>query len=523
MDILHLPLAETGHFSSLLSDYLQGAPALQAFYPHPPTAEGLAKALAERNFPAERRQTLVQSLKNQYQGLKLSSGVSQNIEALGQEKTFTVTTGHQLNIFTGPLYFIYKIVTTIRTCQELQQRYPDYRFVPVYWMASEDHDLAEISHFSLFGKTYQWETQQSGPVGNMQPDGLAQLAEELPEDVPLFREAYAQSPSLAAAVRRYVNDLFGPYGLLVIDADEPALKRSFAPVMQEELLEQTAGRLVVEQSEKLEQAGYKAQIYAREINLFYMKPGLRERIVQEEDTYAVLNTDIRFSKEQLTAELEAHPERFSPNVVLRPLYQEWILPNLGYVGGPAELAYWMQLQPVFHHYNTAFPLLLPRHFALVIGLSQHQRLQKLGFQPSELFKGLNQLQEELVARESEADTSLSDAEAELRQAFALVRKKVLAVDGSLEGFIGAEENKALKSLENIEKRLKKAEERKHETSLRQLEHVYDKLFPQGGLQERSENFMNFWLNDPKFIDRLMEAFQPFDYRFHILTYDGNES
>lgn len=523
MNVLKLPLETTGHFSSLINDYLTESAPLKPFYAYPPTAKAAEQAISQRNFPAERREILLKAIQEQYKDLPISDQLQESLNRLAEPNTFTITTGHQLNIFTGPLYFVYKIITTIQTCRALKQLYPEHNFIPVYWMASEDHDLEEIAHFSLFGKTYQWETQQRGPVGSMNPDGLAALADELPEAVPLFKEAYAKADTLAEAVRNYVNALFGKYGVVVLDADAAELKKLFAPVMQEELLQQTAGKLVAEQSAKLEEAGYKAQVFARDINLFYMKPGLRERIVQEGEHFQVLNTETAFSKEELLQELEVHPDRFSPNVVLRPLYQEYILPNLGYVGGPAELAYWMQLKPVFEHYKTSFPLLLPRHFALVIGLNNHQRLEKLGFSPLALFSGLDNMREALLMRESDTNISLSEEVKALQDVFEAVRQKVLEVDGSLKGFVGAEENKALKSLENIEKRTKKAEERRHETSLRQLDHVYDKLFPNGKLQERSDNFMNFWLNDPGFIDRLLDAFEAFDYRFTILTYEGNES
>lgn len=520
MKAQHLPLEKSGHFSKLFLDYLQHAPDLKPFYGQLPKPESFAQQIADKQFSEEKRQQLQQVLQQQYQGLQGITAVADNLQALGQSTTFTITTGHQLNIFTGPLYFIYKIAATIRACQELQERYPQHRFVPLYWMASEDHDLAEINHFRLFGQTYSWPTEQTGPVGRFSTDGLAALSKELPEAVPLFEKAYTEAPTLAAATRQFVHALFGQWGLLVIDADDAQLKKEFSSVLKEELLEQKSHALVQEATARLEAMGYASQIHPREINLFYMKNEFRERLVQEGEQWVVLNTDIRFSKQELLDELEKHPERFSPNVVLRPLYQEWILPNLAYVGGPAEVVYWLQLKPLFDHYQLAFPVLLPRQFALVINKAQEQRRQKLNLQAEELFEEPHQLKGRLLQQWSEHEMSLEEERRQLQQFFKTLQDKAAAIDKSLHGFVGAESAKAEKSLENIEKRLKKAEEQRHSTQMQQLEGLLDKLFPGGSLQERTDNFLNFYLNDPQFIEKLMQQLSGFDFSLKVLSYEN---
>lgn len=514
-----LPLEKTGHFSSLFLNYLQQDPALKAFYGGEPRPESFEQQMAEKQLSAGQRQLLQQVLQKQYQSLELSPEVEENLAALTEPTTYTLTTGHQLNIFTGPLYFVYKIAATILACQELQQRYPQHRFVPVYWMASEDHDLEEINHFRLFGQKYTWPTEQQGPVGRFSPNGLAAISQELPEAVPLFEKAYAEEATLAAATRRYVHALFGKWGLLVLDADERQLKQSFLPVLKAELLEQQSQKLVQQATEQLEKLGYASQIFPREINLFYMQNGLRERLVQEGDQWKVLNTSHSFTKEALLKELEAHPERFSPNVVLRPLYQEWILPNLAYIGGPAEVVYWLQLKPLFDHYQLPFPILLPRQFALVLGKALEARRQKLNLEPEELFEDPHQLKARLLQAWSEHEINLAPELEQLKALFSALQQKAAAVDKSLEGFVGAEGAKAEKSLDHIEKRLKKAEEQRHQTEMQQLEGLLDKIFPNGNLQERTDNFLNFYLNDPQFLDRLMHHLKGFDFSFKVLTYE----
>lgn len=519
MKVQTLPLAQTGHFSPIFLDYLNEEPKLRPFYGQAPKAENFGQQLQQKEFSVEKRRLLQEVLRKQYKGLALEGPVAHNLEALGKPTTYTLTTGHQLNIFTGPLYFIYKIAATIRACQELQQQYPDKQFVPIYWMASEDHDLAEINHFRLFGDKYTWETEQQGPVGRFSTDGLASLAETLPEAVPLFQKAYAESATLAEATRRYVHELFKQWGLLVIDADDAALKQSFSPVLEKELLEQQSQQLVQEASAQLEQLGYKSQVYPREINLFYMKNDLRERLVQEGKEWTVLNTDIRFSKEALLQELAQHPERFSPNVVLRPLYQEWILPNLAYIGGPGELAYWLQLKPLFDYYKIPFPVLLPRQFAMVLSKVLESRREKLGLSVEALFEDPHQLKARLLQEWSQHEINLEEERQQLQQLFDALQQKATQVDKSLHGFVGAEGAKAQKGLENIEKRLKKAEEQRHQTEMQQLETLRDKLFPNSSLQERTDNILNFYLNDPQFIEKLMEHLQGFDFSLKVLSYE----
>ena len=516
MNVEKIDFSQTNAFTPLFLDYLAQEDTLRDFYHHPPQRTSFAEQLTEKQLTPEVRNDLVRVLKDQYQGLKTTQVVRENIDALEHDQTYTITTGHQLNIFSGPLFFIYKLVTTINACRQLSQQHPDHRFVPIYWMASEDHDFAEINHFHLFGQRYEWNTEQQGAVGRFKPDGIDQVLSSLPEAVPLFEKAYREHDSLAAATRYYVNELFGARGLLVLDADDATLKRHFVPVMQDDALNQSAQKLVEEASQRLDELDYRTQVHPRPINLFYLTNQQRERLVRNEDGFAVNNTDQRFSEEELQNEIEAHPERFSPNVVLRPLYQEMILPNLGYVGGPGELAYWLQLKPVFDHYQVPFPILLPRNFALVVSKSNAKKLQKVGLETAELFQDTDTLIKDFVENHADASLSLGEQKAALAKVYEQVEEKVLAVDGSLKGFVGAESSKAFRSLENIEKRLKKAEEQKQETAVGQLESLKEKLFPDGGLQERHENLLTYYINNPQFVDELLEELDPFDLRFNVL-------
>jgi len=519
MTLEKLPLENVNNFSDIFLDYLSGDAKLEKYYHLPPNLESFGQQLKEKNFPAENRKKLQQVLKQQYKELVQPKAVEQNIQKITDEKTFTVTTGHQLNIFTGPLYFIYKIVTVINLCKKLKETHPDCHFVPVYWMASEDHDFAEINHFHLFGKEYTWETQQKGAVGRFNPKEISTIFEELPEQIALFEKAYTEHQTLAAATQYFINELFGEEGLIALDADDTTLKSMFSEVIKDDLTQHTSKKLVEETSAELDGLNYKTQVFSRDINFFYLEEGVRERIVKENGKYEVLNTDLQFSEEELLQLMDEHPEKFSPNVILRPLYQEMILPNLAYVGGPAEVAYWLQLKPVFAHYKQPFPILLPRNFALVINKTNTRKMHKIPLEARDLFMDTHALVKKFLDNSAEHGIQLKKEKEVLQEVFSSVKNKAAAVDKSLDGFIGAESNKAQKILENIEKRLKKSEERNQETAVKQIESLKEKLFPGGGLQERHDNFLNYYINTPEILQQFLDNFDPLDFRFNVVIED----
>lgn len=519
MRCVKINLSETGEFSDLFLKYIEQDPALNAFINLPPVLSSFPEIIKNRKFENPRRKILQRIVKGQYAHLKMPREVDLNIRKITDSTTFTITTGHQLNIFTGPLYFIYKILTVINTCEILNKEYPEYHFVPVYWMASEDHDFEEIRSFTLFGKKYTWETDQEGPVGRMDPSSIQKVLELLPEKAEIFEFAYLNHNSLAEAVRYYVNELFGNYGLVVIDADDAELKMQIRDIMKDDLVNHHANDEVEATSSILADKGYKTQVYPRAINLFYMKDHMRKRLTKEGGYYAAVDSDIRFTQKEILIEVEKKPQHFSPNVILRPIYQEIILPNIAYIGGPAEIAYWLQLKGMFDHFKVTFPILMPRNFNLIINKGLNKRLQKLRLSPRDVFKSLKELKDNYLEEHADFTLSIESEEKILHELFESIQNKSRAVDRSLEGFVESEKIKVLKILENISKRLKRSEEQKQSVELSQIENLKEKLFPGGNLQERIDNFLNFALNDPDFIDNIKKLMNPFDFRFNIIIED----
>ncbi|WP_187264052.1 bacillithiol biosynthesis cysteine-adding enzyme BshC [Pontibacter beigongshangensis] len=517
MKITKIEYAATGAFSQTILDYLSRSEQLTPFYNRFPSAAAFKAQLEEKSFSQSQRQTLHQALQEQYASVSdINPNVQQNIGLLLEPNTYTITTGHQLNIFTGPLYFVYKIITAINTCKVLQEQYPDHNFVPVYWMATEDHDFAEINYFNLFGKKYSWQTEQQGAVGRFTTEGLEQVLAELPEAYPVFEEAYRNSKTLAEATRAITHALFGDYGLVSLDGDHAKLKKALTPVVEKELTEQLSHRLVSQTSAQLEELGYKPQVFSREINLFYLQDGLRERIVEVAGQYKVLNTDISFSREEALQLAQEHPEQFSPNVILRPLYEELILPNLAYIGGGAEVVYWLQLKQLFEAYGVAFPVLMLRNSGLYINRGNAGRMQKLGLQPVDLFQDLQRLKKHFSAQLHEEEISLETQRQAIARIYAEVEQLAQQVDPTLVKTVGAEAQKAANSLQMLEKKIAKARDNKHEQSFKQLETLKEKLFPGSSLQERHDNLLTYSTNNPGFIQALAEAFDPLENKFTIL-------
>ncbi|MCD8538458.1 MAG: bacillithiol biosynthesis cysteine-adding enzyme BshC [Leadbetterella sp.] len=509
-NVQKLPFEKVANFPKLFLDYVNGRAELEPLYTRFPAIEGFREQIKLKKF--SHRAILTEALKRQYEGMENPPA----LEQLLQENTFTVTTGHQLNIFTGPLYVIYKIVSTINLARQLKAAFPEYNFMPVYWMATEDHDFAEIASFHLFGQKYTWETEQKGAVGEMNPESILGIFEELKDKPDVFLKAYSENLTLAGSVRQYMHALFGKHGLVCVDGNDPELKKLFVPVMLDELQNGSVKKELDKNAAVLERLSYKPQIHPREINLFYKEDGLRERIEFRDGRYTVLETPLQFSPDEMMELTKEHPEKISPNVALRPLYQETILPNLAYLGGPSELAYWLQLKGMFEHYGVAFPLLLPRNLALVINEGLKKRMDKLGITAEELYLDDAVLRKTFVERNSENSLTLKNEETAVAETFAAIVQKAREVDPTLEGAIEAEKTKILKSISNLEARIKKAEERKFETSINQLMGLKEKLFPGGNQQERKDSFLNFYLNDSAFIDKIFEVFDPLDLRFNVV-------
>ena len=522
---------DSGYFSPIIIDYLNEKSTLKPLYNRFPNIKNFESQIKEKQTNFEdnviiKRTVLVDELTKQNLNITTSEATLNNIKLLNNSNTFTITTGHQLNLFTGPLYFLYKIISTINLCKELKSNYPSQNFVPIYWMATEDHDFEEINYFNLKGKKFRWNKETFGPVGRLSTDGLKAVYNFFTRELGsghnaeflknLFEKSYLKNSNLADATRFLANELFGNYGLVILDADNRNLKKVFSSFIKEELLKQQSYKKVNETIAKLQ--NYSIQVNPREINLFYILDQLRERIIFENDVYKVNNTSIKFSKLEILSELENFPERFSPNVILRPLYQEVILPNLCYIGGGGEIAYWLELKSTFEHHQITFPILMLRNSVLLVTEKQINKIDKLQLTWSDLFLKQNNLVNNKTNLFSENKFNFDQQKKILNQQFEKLIAIAYQTDKSFIGAVKAQETKQIKGLENLEKRLLKAEKRKHSGELQRITDLQNELFPNESLQERQANFSEFYEEfGSDVIKKLVNHLNPLSKNFEIIT------
>lgn len=528
-----IPIPKTGYFSKMICDYLDQDKSLQDFYGNFPDLKGFKDQIKEKTLSLEAgpdiRSQLFSSLKDQYRLLQPSKSTVSNIELLKNKTTFTICTGHQLNLFTGPLYFLYKIVSTINLTKRLKSEFPEFDFVPVYWMATEDHDFEEINYFNFHGKKIKWHKESKGGVGRLTTSGLEEVFKIFSKELghskhaeqlkTLFKRSYLEHSTLTEATRFLANALFGQHGLVIIDGDDKGLKKLLIPQLLDEFNKGLSFKEVLKTTHKLS-TNYPIQVNPRELNVFYLKQGLRERIIEKDGLFIVNSTDISFTKDALLNELKNHPERFSPNVIMRPLYQEQILPNLCYIGGGGELAYWFELKSYFKAAKVVFPILLLRNSVLLISEKQQKKLKKLNISTQELFLKKQQLVNKKIKEISEIKIDFNKQRDFLKEQFKELEKIAERTDRSFIGAVRAQTKKQLKGLDMLEKRLLKAERRKHDQITRRINNIHEALFPNASLEERQRNFSEFYSEyGDDLIVKLINNLDPLKGEFTVLCLD----
>ena len=521
-----LPYEKTKLFSSLVMDYLHGAPAVKSLYHHSTDMAGFQTAMEERRKFATDR-ILIHSIFAASYLQNISPEQQKNLDALLSPETFTICTAHQPNIFTGYLYFIYKLVHAIKLAEELKRNFPKQEFVPVFYMGSEDNDLEELGQVNLGGKKLEWKTKQKGAVGRMKVDkdflrligeiegqlGVEPFGKEL---LSIIRDSYSEGISIADATFRLVNHLFANYGLLVLQADNASLKKQMLPVFEEDLFLHKPHELVTKTGELLHEQ-YKVQVNPREINLFYLLDDERERITGNAVNFEVEPLQLQFTKEQLKEELLQHPGRFSPNVVLRGLYQETILPDIAFIGGGSEIAYWLELRGLFEHYEVPFPVLVLRNSFMLASIEQEKKLSKMGLGLEDLFSTENEILTEYVKKNTSLSVEITEELLSAKNLFDELKSKAAAVDVTLVQHLEALHTKLQKQLENAGKKLLRAEKRKFETEKIHLHNIRESLFPGNSLQERKENFMPWYAKQGRsFIENIYLQSPALQHEFGII-------
>ena len=492
---------ETGYFSKKFLDFIDNESL--SYYPN---ENNILDVIKNFNFSKVNRELLSKEIEFQYKSIDTSSVVNDNIKSIMSDNTFTVTTGHQLNIFTGPLYVIYKIISVIKLSRMLSQKYPKYKFVPVYWMASEDHDFEEIKSFHSNGKTYSWDIESKGPVGNLNTESLKNILDEDISIPDFFRDAYSSSSSLSEAVRKYMNHLFGEFGLITIDPNSKNLKKTISDIIVDDVVNNTI--------EKVEKSSENtSEVYVRKINFFFQESDFRQRI-DKTDKFNILSTNLSFTKKEIKDKIVSSPELFSPNVITRCLYQQRILPNVCYLGGPSEIVYWESFKKFFEHYNITYPVLVPRDFVLLLTTKIQKLINKLNLLSSDLFFDKNKIENKVLGVEKDEAKNFKREVNDINKILNNISEKFEKEDPTMKPHVLATAKKMEKKLLQIERRFINKQKKNNDKLINQISDLYSFIKPDNSIQERKENFMSFY--DLNFIDNLLENLDPLDLQFKIL-------
>lgn len=522
----YIDYKETGYFSSIVTNYLEQSPELKNFYENAPSKANILKAIQQKSIDNIDRTLLTTYFKTKY-----ANGASPtqqlNIDKLAYNNCFTITTAHQPNIFTGPLYFIYKILHVIKIANELTIDFGNYHFVPIFYMGSEDADLDELGNITIQEKKLVWNTAQKGAVGRMKIDtDFIRLITEIEgqiavnkfgsELVNIFKRCYVIGKTIQDATFELLNNLFAAYGLLVLVPDDATLKSAFIPIVEKELLQQFS-RDAVEKTNLELSRFYKTQAAGRAINLFYLIDDKRERIEKINDHFVVEKLALTFTETEILRELHKHPERFSANVILRPVFQEKILPNIVFVGGGGELAYWLQLKNVFINAGVSYPMLILRNSFLIYKEQQQQKLHKMQLHITNLFAATDVLFTNLVLLQSTNNLSLESKLAEAKLFYEALQLQATKIDATLTANVKAIAVKAFKHIEVLEKKMLRAEKRKFADEKRQLTNIKETLFPNDNLQERVENFSYLYSKyGMEFFSMLLASSKTFEQQFGLI-------
>lgn len=524
---IDIPRSSTPFFNEKQRLFTENQSALSAWIQRPFSKEAFLEQLKEKQsvYGTMQRYLLQEGLEELYEDVLRSEQVQANIEKLSQANCFTVTTGHQLSLATGPLFFIYKILHVIKQCEELKVRFPDYEFVPVYWMASEDHDFAEIQSVQLFQQLLKWDRSSGGAVGRMNLDGLETVISELQakfqhhpdSEIHTLMESLS-GENYGKAFFKFVNELFGHYGLIIIDGDLPMWKEAFSPIFKQEISSGFSAKAVERTNQSLSQAGFPLQVEAKDTNLFHLSPGKRERIQRMETGFQIGSN--AWDTESLITELKNHPESFSPNVVLRPVYQEFLLPNLCYVGGPGEIMYWLQLKEVFEEAKVLFPLIQARTSVLLLEEKNWNEWQAMGFSTQDLWRQPVELKQEFLEREGSQAIDFSELDELTLKLSSKWTQITHEVDSNQVSMVEAELTRISKQLFQLKDRLEKIRKGKFDKQLKTIDAISAKCMPKGALQERHSNLFSFCADGQVYarIEQIKNELDPFlsDFQFILL-------
>ncbi len=508
--------SEEAGFSKLFLDYITNFASLQTFF------SGNFQERKDWNAAIQRvsahshdRSKLVQILSRQNRDFQCGVQTLANIDMLMNDNTFAVVTGQQVGLFSGPLYTIYKAIAALKLAAKLSVDFPEYRFVPVFWLETEDHDFEEIASINILNAsndivtlTYEEEvknvSRNLGSVGHLPlTESIEQVFQHLQSELlpteftsgvlELFRSAYRPGTTLSRAFVSLLNVLLENSGLIFLDPNTPEIKQLLSPIFKRELTNISKScRLVISESERLEQK-YHAQVKPRSVNLFLHQPGGRFGIEPHPDGFALKGARQYFTTEEILNLLEQSPEAFSPNVVLRPICQDFLLPTISYVAGPAEIAYFAQFKLLYEYFDIPEPLIYPRASLTIIEERVQKIIDKFDLNFLQIFQEKELVKQYIVEQISDfkIEPLFTDTAGTIEESLNSLRSGLEKIDPTLIPALENTLSKMAGNLSVLKEKTVAAQARQNQTALRQIDRVSDCIFPLSSLQERKINLIYF--------------------------------
>lgn len=507
-------LPSVGGFSDLFNDYISDFQKVQNFYEldfHSPENFKLRCEAVRQEF--QNRESICNILLNQNRDFGCGENTFVNINRLQEENTFTVVTGQQVGIIGGPLYTLYKIFTLLKLTHQLNDNYPEMKFVPVFWLESEDHDFEEVNHINIVNNENQIKpihyprppkSEYHASVGDIAFDiSVAAFIQEVSSTLPnsefkeniigLINQAYSPGVTFEKAFVQWINLLLPDSGIIFISPNDRNIKKLLSGVFQKEINEYPlTSQLVIQKSAELEK-NYHAQIKPRALNLFLFHKEGRYLIEPRENDFSLKGTRKFFSKEEILTIACETPELLSPNVVLRPICQDSILPTAAYIAGPSEIAYFAQLKQVYKNFGLTMPIIYPRASATIFEDKVARILEKYELTIENIYEGIEKTSDRVMNFVSEVKIEELFKESNQRVTDLLNEMKcgLGYIDQTL---LGALENTQLKieaAIQVLKEKTHAAQKHKHEVALKQVEKVFNNVFPNGNFQERELNIINY--------------------------------
>jgi len=543
---LNIPYSSLDGYNELFIDYVNSFNKIGDFFEYPFDSQGLYNSITEKNTSYNSgkisRLELSEILKTQNKFFNSGESTFLNIEFLKDPGTFAVVTGQQVGILTGNLYTIIKALNAVRLSRSLSAKYTEFKFVPVFWLEADDHDFLEINNINVFDRNNNLSNlkyfergaekeRYLTPAGRINLDEHIEVFKNALKDTLLETEyseqlfdyinrSYREGIDLTTAFARFFNYIAGDTGLIFCNPTDREIKKILIPVFEKELISYPqSGELIIEKSAELEQRDYVPQVKPRQINLFYTVNNNRHLVEFKENKYSLKHTRQKFEKDDFFDLLYSVPENFSPNVVLRPVCQDFLLPTIAYIGGPSEISYFAQFKDVYGFFGMKMPVIYPRTSLTILEKRVESFLTKYEINFEELFDETNAAKKLLgKMNEINIDDEFGNLTDELNAVVYLYCQKLNNVDKNLVVNLKNRHDKYIENINIIRQKFAESQMNQNETTGSRLKSVIESVYPDGILQERCIN-VTYYLNKygPDIVKELYQTIEINKHNHQVIS------